>query len=169
MSEAYGTLQAIDDGPVDVIKIAYQWWWFDYEVDPNSETGEDNLIGFDNGTDITFYSKDGHQLVVSIDSLGAETTGLVKPSRIYYQKMGKSGSAVADGQSAFTPGFQVFPNPTSGMVHFSRPTGFELFDVLGRRVLRDNNANQANLSGLPRGMYFLKPHRGAVQKLLIQK
>jgi hypothetical protein len=168
MSEAYGTLQTIDDGPVDVIKIAYQWWWLDYQVNPTSTDGKDNLIDFANGTEIYFYSKDGHQFMISIDSLGVETTGIVKPDMVYYQKVRKA-SSVDGGQSAFNPGFQVFPNPTSGMVHFNKPTGFELFDVLGRRVMFEKNASQANLSHLPRGMYFIKPDKGLTRKLLINK
>jgi hypothetical protein len=168
ISEAYGTLQTIDDGPVDVIKIAYQWWWLDYEVNPASTDGKDNLIDFANGTEIYFYSKDGHQLMISIDSLGVETTGIIKPDFVYYQKVRKA-SAVDEQQSAFNPGFQVFPNPTSGMVHFNQPTGFELFDVLGRRVMYEKNASQANLSHLPRGMYFIKPQKGLARKLLINK
>lgn len=169
MSEAYGTLETPDDGPVEVIKIAYQWIWSQWEVDEESVDGGDKLIDYDNGTEIYFYSKDGHQLMITIDSLGVETTGLVQPDYIYYQKVRASGSSVAETQSAASPAFRVFPNPTSGMVRFNQPTTFELFDVLGRRVHFERNATQANLSYLPRGMYFLRPQKGLTQKLLIQK
>jgi hypothetical protein len=169
MSEAYGTLETPDDGPVDVIKIAYQWIWSEWEVDEESEDGEDILVDYENGTEIYFYSKDGHQLMISIDSLDVETTGLVKPDYIYYQKVRKPGSYVEEEQSAVGPGFRVFPNPTNGMIRFNQPTSFELFDVLGRRVHFEKNALQANLSYLPRGMYFIRPQKGLTQKLLIQK
>jgi hypothetical protein len=168
MSEAYGTLETPDDGPVEVIKIAYQWIWWDMLVNENPEL-EDVPIDSANGTEIYFYSKDGHQLMVTIDSLGAETTGLVKPDMVYYQKVRKSGTSVAEAQSAVSPGFRVFPNPTSGMIRFNQPTTFELFDVLGRRVHFEKNAIRANLSYLPKGMYFLRPQKGLTQKLLIIK
>jgi hypothetical protein len=168
-SEAYGTLETPDDGPVEVIKIAYQWIWSQWEKDEASVGGKDKLVDFENGTEIYFYSKDGHQLMITLDSLGVETTGLIKPDMVYYQKVGKSGSSVAETQSAGSPGVRVFPNPTSGMIRFNQPTSFELFDVLGRRVLYEKNATQANLSFLPRGMYFIRPQKGLTQKLLIQK
>jgi hypothetical protein len=168
-SEAYGTLDTPDDGTIDVIKIAYQWIWSQWETDEASTDGTDKLVDFDNGTEIYFYSKDGHQLMISIDSLGVETTGLVKPDYVYYQKVRKPGSSVEEEQSAVSPGFRVFPNPTNGMIRFNQPTSFELFDVLGRRVHFEKNAVQANLSYLPRGMYFIRPQKGLTQKLLIQK
>ena len=169
MSEAFGTLETPDDGTIDVIKIAYQWWWLDYEVNPTSTTGEDSLVDYANGTEIYFYSKNGYQLMLSMDSLGVETTGLVKPDMVYYQKVVNPGTTVADHASITAPRFAFYPNPTSGMVHFNVPTDFEVWDILGRRIIRRQNATQADLSGLPRGMYFIKPQHGAIQKLLIQR
>jgi len=162
-SEAFGILETPDDGPVEVIKIAFQWIWAEYEV------GSDEPIDEANGTEIYFYSRDGHQLAVSLDSLGVETTGLVRPDRIYYQKVRKPGSSVSGETAAASPGFHFFPNPANGTVRFSSPVTFELFDVLGRRVLSEVNAVQADLSKLPRGIYFIRPQKGPTQKLLIQR
>ena len=108
-SEAYGTLETPDDGTIDVIKITYQWIWSQWEADEASDDGQDKLVDFDNGTEIYFYSKDGHQLMISIDSLGVETTGLVKPDYVYYQKVRKSGSSVEEEQSAVKPRIPGFP------------------------------------------------------------
>jgi hypothetical protein len=168
-SEGYGTLDTPDDGPIEVIKIAYQWIWSEWQVDEESEDGEDILIDFANGTEIYFYSKDGHQLLISMDSLGVETTGLVTPDVIYYQKVRKPGTLVADNQSSTTPKFTVYPNPTQGMVNFDSPTSFDVFDVLGRKIFSRENAIRANLSHLPRGMYFIRPEKGKVQKLMLKK
>jgi hypothetical protein len=165
-SEGYGTLDTPDDGPVEVIKIAYQWVWSEWEVD--DESGDDVLLDFDNGTEIYFYSKDGHQLMISIDSLGVDTGGLLKPDAVYYQKVRHPGASVREEQSAAHPGLRAFPNPTGGMVHFNQPASFEIFDVLGRRVLNASNALTADLSGLPRGLYFVKPRTGPTQKILLQ-
>jgi hypothetical protein len=171
ISEAFGTLETEKDGTIDVIKIAYQWWWLDYEVDPKSTTGEDKLLDYANGTEIYFYGKNGTQLMISIDSLDVETTGIVKPDMIYYQKVQKSGTSVEDNASMKAPKTAVsfYPNPTRGLIRFSAPTSLEIYDVLGRSVVRMENATQADLSGLPRGMYFLKPQQGKVQKLILQR
>jgi hypothetical protein len=165
-SEAYGTIETPDDGPVEVIKIAYQWVWSDWQA---NEDGDDTLLDFDNGTEIYFYSKDGHQIMISIDSLGVETTGLVKPDAVYYQKVRNPGSSVEKEHMVAHPGFRVYPNPTRGMIHFDQPASFTLYDVLGRRVLSGKNADRADLSGLPRGLYFIKPVKGTVQKVFVQK
>jgi hypothetical protein len=169
ISEAFGKLETENDGTIDVIKIAYQWCWLDYEVKPKSATGEDSLLDYANGTEIYFYGKDGHQLMISIDSLDVETTGLVKPDMIYYQKVQKTGTSVAGQGSITAPTFSFYPNPTFGMIHFNAPTSFEVLDIRGRRVAKQQNVTRADLSQLPRGMYFLRPQKGLVQKLLIQR
>ncbi len=169
-SEAYGTLETPDDGPVEVIKITYQWIWTEWEMDEEykEENGTDWLLDYDNGTEIYFYSKEGHQLMLIIDSLGAETTGLVKPDLIYYQKV-RNPTSVNEATSVVSHDFHVFPNPTNGMIYFKQPTNFDLFDMLGRRILFKRNTTQANLSHLPRGMYLIKPQDGLSKKLLITK
>jgi hypothetical protein len=169
MSEAYGTLVTPDDGTVDVIKIAYQWIWSEWEVDEASVDGEDALLDYENGTEIYFYSKNGHQLMISLDSLGVETTGMVKPNFVYYQKVKKPATLVARQQSITTPSLAMYPNPTRGMISFDAPISFGVWDLLGRQVYYSKNTRQANLSHLPRGMYFIRPEKGKAQKLIIQK
>ncbi len=167
MSEAYGTLETTDDGPVQVIKIAFQWIWTEWEVDEDAE--EDALIDFANGTEIYFYSKDGHQLAVSLDSLDAETIGVVKPDRIYYQKVQKANTHVSRKQKLDMPVLSFYPNPTRGLINFNSPASVDIMDILGRRVCTLQNAQRANLSHLPAGAYFMKPATGKAQKFVIQK
>ncbi|HPG38823.1 MAG TPA: T9SS type A sorting domain-containing protein [bacterium] len=167
-SEGYGTLETPDDGTVDVIKIAYQWIWSHWGVAEDSED-DDILLEFENGTEIYFYSKEGHQVMIDIDSLGAQTSGIVKPDMIYYQKVRQPGTLVNEKPLMVKPDMQFYPNPTRGLIRFTQPTTFELFDILGRRLLFEENVLQANFSHLPRGMYFMKPHKGNVQKVIIQK
>lgn len=169
MSEAYGTLDTPDDGPVEVIKIAYQWIWSEWEVNPESADGEDTLLDYENGTEVYFYSKNGHQLMISIDTLDVETTGLVKPNVVYYQKVKKANTSVSRRQAITGPSLAVYPNPTYGMIHFDAPVSFGVWDMLGRQIYSARNTRQANLSHLPRGMYFIRPERGKAQKLVIQK
>ena len=169
MSEAYGTLKTPDDGPVEVIKIAYQWIWSEWEKNLESAEGEDTLLDYENGTEVYFYSKNGHQLMVSLDSLGVETTGMVKPNVVYYQKVKNPNTLVTRRQSITTPALSFYPNPTRGMISFDAPISFGVWDLLGRQVYSTKNASRANLSHLPRGMYFLRPEKGKAQKLVIQK
>jgi hypothetical protein len=169
MSEAYGTLVTPEDGPVEVIKIAYQWIWSEWEVDEESADGEDTLLDYENGTEIYFYSKDGHQLMVSLDSLGVETTGMVKPNFVYYQKVKNPQTLVTRKQAITTPTLAFYPNPARDMIYFDAPISFGVWDLLGRQVYSQRNVTHANVSHLPRGMYFIRPERGKAQKLIIQK
>ncbi len=168
-SEGYGVLETPDDGPVEVIKIAYQWIWSEWQVDEESEDGKDILTDFENGTEVYFYSKYGHQLMISLDSLGVETAGLVKPNVVYYQKVHKPETSVAQNLWTTAPELTFYPNPTQGTVHFNTPSTFEVIDLLGRRVFSQENTMQANLSHLPRGTYFIRPQQGMTQKITIQK
>lgn len=168
-SEGYGTLETPDDGPVEVIKIAYQWIWSEWKVDDASSNGKDILTDFENGTEVYFYSKDGHQLMISLDSLGVETAGLVKPDVVYYQKVHKPETNVAVDQWTVAPQFALYPNPTRGVVRFNTPTTIEVLDLLGRRVFSQQNSLQADLSNLPAGTYFVRPQKGQTQKITIQK
>ncbi|MFN4253894.1 MAG: T9SS type A sorting domain-containing protein [Saprospiraceae bacterium] len=73
-------------------------------------------------------------------------------------------------------GFEIFPNPTSGMVTLllpdDNPTDVELVDATGRRVLRTSGSAgiDMDLSGLPNGFYWLKIQHGgtsAVKSLVL--
>ena len=56
---------------------------------------------------------------------------------------------------------KVYPNPTTGIVRFSKPIGeFYLYDECGRPVINGINANFINLSGFNSGIYFLKTRNG---------
>ncbi len=57
------------------------------------------------------------------------------------------------------PSLSLHPNPTSGVVRFSRPlhAGGEIVNLLGQTLKHiDREATQMDLSGLPRGMVFMR-------------
>lgn len=51
--------------------------------------------------------------------------------------------------------FQVFPNPTKGIVKFSKEAEFEIISVLGKLV-STGKGTEADLSQLELGMYFIR-------------
>jgi ELWxxDGT repeat protein len=54
----------------------------------------------------------------------------------------------------------IYPNPTSGMINIttdaSREATYEIFDVLGNVILKQQNINQADLSSFAKGIYFIR-------------
>lgn len=69
---------------------------------------------------------------------------------------------------------QLFPNPTTGELHFRRPTGWQgplqvtVYDANGRRVLSQGldagrNLQHLQLQHLPKGMYVLRLQGGTQQ------
>jgi len=78
-------------------------------------------------------------------------------------------SAVGDGPMLNKTGFDVFPNPTEGMVQlqFSEPVAegyFEVYSILGEKILQQdfsaNNPNEFDLSDQPDGMYIIRVKNG---------
>lgn len=49
----------------------------------------------------------------------------------------------------------IYPNPTKGLIHFSKNIEFEIFDFLGNRI-QVGNSNYANLSSHSSGLYFIR-------------
>lgn len=65
--------------------------------------------------------------------------------------------------------YAVFPNPvTNGDLYFGREViSYGIFDISGKLVAHGFNADHAIITGLPRGMYFIKLE-GKVQRFIIQ-
>lgn len=73
-------------------------------------------------------------------------------------------------------GIGLYPNPANSLVAISNPNGLaiekiEIFDVLGRSMLRTDNTEAINVSTLPEGQYFVKitGTSTVVRKLFISK
>ncbi|MEN0081119.1 T9SS type A sorting domain-containing protein [Flavobacterium lindanitolerans] len=92
-----------------------------------------------------------------------------------------NGTAYTDAPTAYncTPtleiddfetasGFKIYPNPTSGIIHFSREIDADIYDITGKKVMTLANAVTANLSALVQGIYIVKTLQGASQKLIVQ-
>lgn len=62
---------------------------------------------------------------------------------------------IIDGlEAADAEKFTVFPNPTQGIVNFSKTAEFKLIDISGR-VIANGRSNKTNLSELRSGLYFI--------------
>ena len=103
------------------------------------------------------------------DSATVAFAVLAAPSLPALQAAAQAASAayqqvLAVAPPAAAPGWQVYPNPTSGHLRIERPgsTGpfsVEVFDALGQRVASSTlpgGGGELSLSGLPSGLYVVR-------------
>ncbi len=64
--------------------------------------------------------------------------------------------------------FNIFPNPTSRVVHFNRITDVALYSAAGKLMKVERNTKSLDILGLPAGNYFLKNAEGQTKQLVIQ-
>lgn len=64
---------------------------------------------------------------------------------------------------------KVYPNPASnGNLFFSKESGYEMYDIIGRKVASSPMANQVNIDAMSTGMYIIKFSNGTSQKVIIK-
>jgi hypothetical protein len=61
----------------------------------------------------------------------------------------------------------VYPNPVnSDKVFFSKHISFEVYDVFGKIIAKENNANSLDVKNLPAGIYLVKTSKGETLKFV---
>jgi spore coat protein CotH len=64
----------------------------------------------------------------------------------------------------------VYPNPCSGRIlFFNEINDISVFDVFGRCVRKQYQADRVDVEGLPPGLYFLRTSKGIVRGFIIQE
>ncbi|WP_298118032.1 choice-of-anchor I family protein [Flavobacterium sp.] len=66
--------------------------------------------------------------------------------------------------------FTLFPNPSNndGIVYFNRSADIELFDLSGKLILSQKDAQTINTTSLSNGIYLVKTSEGIVKKLIVK-
>jgi len=152
--------------------------WFIFWADEDGLQGNTHMsFRLNNqGEDLRMYGPDGFTLVDRI------VFGYVAPDLSY----GRSSDGAEDWIlfSGTTPDasnnggtigitsqedrstFQVYPNPSSGIVQFSEVITYELVDLQGRMLMSSTlPVSTIDLSPLPNGQYILKTERGIIQRI----
>ncbi len=63
----------------------------------------------------------------------------------------------------------VYPNPSrNGLIFFSKETGFEMYDMIGRNVASTKSATQVDVAALKSGIYIIHFDNGTTQKVIIK-
>ena len=66
--------------------------------------------------------------------------------------------------------FALFPNPSNqdGIVYFNRTADIEVFDLTGKVVLTQKDAQTINTKSLATGTYLVRTNEGIVKKLIVK-
>ncbi len=101
-------------------------------------------------------------------SLGRLTDGSAQWVYFLETTPGESnnGSLVEVRESESNEFIKVYPNPSNGIVFFSKPSDFSLFSVSGNFIFSGKNANQIDLSTLSNGVYFIKTDIGEAFRIV---
>lgn len=77
-------------------------------------------------------------------------------------------SGLLDRPSFEGEGFQLYPNPTTRMIHFNEVQDVSIYDINGRRVLVQRGVKEVDVQQLNAGTYIVKNVNGEAIKLIIQ-
>lgn len=66
--------------------------------------------------------------------------------------------------------FNIFPNPVNkgNTLYFNRAQGYELYDMSGKLLSKENNALTINTSKLSTGVYLIKTSEGDVKRVIVK-
>jgi len=62
--------------------------------------------------------------------------------------------------------FQLFPNPTTGTLHFSEAIAGQLLDVTGKILIQFPSTRTLDLSSLAEGVYPIRSNSGTVKRIV---
>lgn len=76
----------------------------------------------------------------------------------------------APGFEGTAPTFAVFPNPSvdNGLVYFNRTADIEVYDISGKMILSQKEAQAIDTKNFASGIYLIKTGEGIVKRLIIK-
>ncbi|MCK4748944.1 MAG: T9SS type A sorting domain-containing protein, partial [Bacteroidales bacterium] len=96
-------------------------------------------------------------IVIATDDMNGQATDTIF---FHVEESASSSSAYVLN----TSGVIFYPNPVSNTLHFNKICDYEIFTILGRRILEGTVALQVDVSTLKAGLYLVKTNHG-VSKL----
>ena len=109
---------------------------------------------------LTFVDASGGSAILfnSISSIDFtdEWTGYACGTQGKIIKTSNGGATGIKDYTNLESSITMYPNPTSGQIHFSTQTNVEITNLTGQIVAKVKNVNAMNLSDKPAGIYFIK-------------
>jgi hypothetical protein len=164
--------------PDSVTVEANSWLLFFADEDMTQGVLHASFRLSNNGEWIGLYSQDGFSLADEIEwahidpdtSYGRITDG--NPDWWLFvgttpDASNNQGILNVENPSSEKNSFSFYPNPTSDLISFTKPTDFHLYTIEGRLINSFRNASTCDLSTLSAGVYVIKS--GPESKLLIKE
>ena len=100
-------------------------------------------------------------VTITASQAGGDIGGTIYAAATETQEITITAPSVVLGIEEDADGFVLYPNPTSGKLHFSEQvTEFRLYGIEGRLLETRKNVRSADLSARPVGLYFVEVVRG---------
>ena len=126
------------------------------DTDGNVVTGGDaDAVATLAGTTLTLAAEG--TVTVTASQAGGDISGTIYAATTQTQVITITVSSMVLGIEDAVDGFVLYPNPTSGKLHFSEQVAeFRLYGIEGRLLETRKNVRSADLSARPAGLYFVE-------------
>ena len=96
-------------------------------------------------------------VTITASQAGGDIGGTIYAAATETQEITITAPSTVLGLEETADGFVLYPNPTSGKLHFSEQvTEFRLYGIEGRLLETRKNVRSADLSARPAGLYFVE-------------
>ncbi|MBT1698714.1 PKD domain-containing protein [Fulvivirgaceae bacterium PWU4] len=66
-------------------------------------------------------------------------------------------------------GLVTYPNPSQGLIYFTKPVRAVIYDATGKQVLSLHDEDSADLTTQGAGLYYLRPEQGRAVKIVVRR
>ena len=142
-------------------------------TDPNNVTFTDykhsrmtSAYGGDNGPEgITYIAPENSATGKGYVVIANEISGTLS-----MYEVSLSPELVTDEVKSEKATFNIFPNPVNkgNILYFNRAQSYELYDMSGKMLSKENNALTIDTSGLSTGVYMVKTSEGFVRRIIVK-
>ncbi|WP_027383757.1 choice-of-anchor I family protein [Epilithonimonas caeni] len=142
-------------------------------TDPNNVTFTDykhsrmtSAYGGDNGPEgITYIAPENSATGKGYVVIANEISGTLS-----MYEVSLSPELVTDEVKSKKATFNIFPNPVNkgNILYFNRAQSYELYDMSGKMLSKENNALTIDTSRLSTGIYLVKTSEGFVRRIIVK-
>ncbi len=156
-TEGFGSLTT-PYGTEEVLKVRCDVYETVYNL-------EYNLIDEYETTYITFYSKQGTRLALELEE-GSTATGNVNIVDVQFERIIQNPTSIENFESKELK--LSYPNPAINILNFNKIGNYQIYNSLGVMILNFKNVQNADISNLNAGIYFVKSETGKTQKIIVK-
>jgi hypothetical protein len=128
------------------------------------------VAALDNNPSVAFRVVSAFDPVAN-DYLAARSTSTYAGGTVRFDQVTvTSATTLGVGQfETANNSFRIFPNPAHNeVVNFSEAHDIEVYDTMGKVILKAKNAASVDTKNFTTGVYFIKTETGATQKLIVK-